>query len=87
MLNKTFWPMFDNLHKLFVWFLFYFLILAYIFRNTVVFFLKDETLPVLLSGLLGEFCFYFVVYTGVAVFMSSLAYQAKYVLKEDNQAK
>ena len=31
--------------------------------------------------------FYFVVYAGVAVFISSLAYQAKYVLKEDNQAK
>lgn len=87
LLNKTFWPVFDNLHKLFVWFLFYFLVLAYIFRNTVVFFLKDETLPVWLNGLLGEFCFYFVIYTGVAVFISSLAYQAKYVLKEDNQAK
>ena len=79
LLGQTFWPLFDNIHKIFVWFLFFFLILAYLLRNVLSFFGTDKFLFSALSNLAGEFCFYFIIYLTVAVFVSSMAYQAQYI--------
>ncbi len=83
-LRQTFWPLFDNVHKIFIWFLCFFLILAYLFRIVVSFFRQSDFFLAGLSVLAGEFCFYFLIYLTVAVFVSSLVYQAQYIFKDKN---
>ena len=67
------------------WFLFYFLVFAYFFRSVTVFWVQNEWFPFWVNSLAGEFCFYFVIYASVAVFISSLAYQAKYIFGNRRQ--
>lgn len=84
-LRCSFWPVFDNLYKILGWFLFYFLVFAYFFRSVTVFWVQNEWFPFWVNSLAGEFCFYFVIYASVAVFISSLAYQAKYIFGNRRQ--
>lgn len=84
-LSCSFWPVFDNLYKILGWFLFYFLVFAYFFRSVTVFWVQNEWFPFWVNSLAGEFCFYFVIYASVAVFISSLAYQAKYIFGNRRQ--
>lgn len=81
--RQSFWPVFDNIHKILGWFIFYFLFFVYLLREVFVFFMNCDWLPMWLIAICGEFCFYFIVYMGIAVFVSSLAYQERYVFGKD----
>ena len=84
-IRSSFWPVFDNLYKILGWFLFYFLMFAYVFHSISMFWVQNEWLPLWVNILAGELCFYFMVYICIAVFISSLAYQAKYIFDDSKK--
>ena len=75
-LNKTFWPVLDNIYKYIVWFLVNVVLFLYLFQ--LVFH------AISLGGLflwgrifIVEFFAYFLMYTVAALFVASLEYQEK----------
>lgn len=72
-LKKTFWPVMDNLYKLFGWFFAYLILFTY----ALYFVAKLSKMPLFLPVEL--FLFYFIFYAAVAVFVSSLSYQDKFI--------
>ncbi len=82
-INRTFWPVFDNLYKLVGWFVLYLGGLAFILGIIFDVFMREAVLPLWISNILGEFCFNFVLYAGAAIFVSALAYQAQFVFEDE----
>lgn len=74
-LRKTFWPVLDNLYKLFGWFFIYLIFFAYILYLTAS---LQPPLPVKL------FLSYFILYAAVAMLVSSLSYQEKFIFKDES---
>lgn len=81
--NKTFWPVFDNIYKPILWFFIYFLIFIYLFRIVFVSFMVGNSLPLWLNVFASDFCSYFLIYTVTAIIQLSLAYQAKFLFKAE----
>lgn len=75
-LNKTFWPILDNIYKYMIWFLLYVLLFSYLFQQA---FRIVSFGGLFLWGriFVTEFCIYFLIYTIAALFMASLYYQEK----------
>lgn len=82
-INKTFWPVFDNIYKPITWFFIYFLIFAYFFRIVFATFMMENSLPLWLNIFASDFFCYFLIYMVTAVIQLSLAYQAKFLFKTE----
>lgn len=83
-LRKVFWVIWDNLYKPFGWFFIYILFFTLFLRDFLAFFVRYEGFPVWLSALGGDFSFYFVLYSSIAVFVSNLSYQNKYIYFDED---
>jgi small-conductance mechanosensitive channel len=75
-LNKTFWPIIDNIYKYMIWFLIYILLFSFLFQQA---FSIVSWGGLFLEGriFVTEFCVYFLIYTITALFIASLDYQEK----------
>lgn len=82
-LNKTFWPIFDNIYKLFLWFLIYFIFFAQIFRAIFLNIMNLKTTNYVYT-FSCEFIFFFFLYTTFAFWITSLRYQEKYLFSNEN---
>jgi len=82
-LNKTFWPIFDNIYKPIIWFFIYFLIFIYFFKVVFVSFMVGSTFPFWLNIFACDFFCYFLIYMMTAIVQLSLAYQAKFLFKSE----
>jgi len=74
-LNKTFWPVLDNIYKYMIWFLLYFVMFSFLFMMVQV--ISWGNMFLLGRLFIMEFCIYFLVYTVAAFFIASLNYQEK----------
>lgn len=83
-LRKVFVVVWDNLYKPFAWFFIYVLFFSLFLRDCLVFFVRYEHFPVWLNAFCGDFAFYFLLYWGIAVFISVLVYQAKYIYADED---
>ena len=82
-INKTFWPVFDNIYKPIISFFIYFLIFVYFFKVVFVSFMTENTLPLWLNIFASDFFCYFLIYMVAAIVEVSLAYQAKFLFKAE----
>ncbi len=86
LLNKTAFPMFDNVYKLIAWFLFYLLIFAYLFQLVGrVFFVCKSFFPVWMCSFIGDFSLYFVFYLMIICFVSLLKYQEMHIFADEER--
>lgn len=83
-LRKVFWVIWDNLYKPFGWFFIYVLFFTLFLRDFLTFFVRNEAFPVWLSAFGGDFSFYFLLYSSIAVFVSNLSYQNKYIYYDED---
>lgn len=85
-LNKTAFPIFDNIYKQIIWFLFYLLLFAYFFQLVGrLFFVSEQVLPVWLCSFIGDFLLYFVFYLMIICFVSLLKYQEIYIFADEER--
>lgn len=81
-------PLFDNIYKLTVWFLFYLVLFVYLIRQSVsLFFACQKVLPLWCSSFLGDFAFYFVLYFMAVCAVSILKLQESYLFNEEKTNK
>lgn len=81
--RKTFWPTFDNIYKLIIWFLCYLLLLGYFVASVKkIFDASLNVLPLFWGNLLSQFVLQYVFYLMIIFFLSFLRYQEYYIFKE-----
>ncbi len=83
-LRKVFWVIWDNLYKPFGWFFIYVLFFTLFLKDFLAFFIRYEGLPIWLGALGADFSFYFLFYSSIAVFVSSLSYQNRYIYFDED---
>lgn len=85
LLNKTAWPIFDNIYKLMGWVLVYLLFFAYFIRQIGrAFFTLQTVLPVWLASFIGDFSLYFIFYFMIVCFVLLLKYQELHIFADEN---
>lgn len=82
-INQTFWPVFDNIYKVIVWFIFYMFFFVFICRIIFVALIGGGWFPLWVRNIIGEFGLNFVLYTIVCFFVSSLNYQAQCIFGDE----
>ncbi len=81
-LNKTLWPIFDNLYKFMLWFIIYFILFIQITRYIFLNVMTISTIPFIYS-FICEFILYFIIYSIPAFWIIILRYQEKYLLSDE----
>lgn len=81
-LNKTLYPIFDNIYKYLFWFIIFFIFFAILLKNLFFYILSSG--ESVIDTIIGEFLVNFTLYTMASFWISNLQYQEKYLFKEES---
>lgn len=73
-LNKTFWPVLDNIFKMLIWFFIYFFVFVFCLKDVFSYFLGHKELWGWLRYWGSEFCMDFFIFAIVSILVSALKY-------------